>query len=116
MMTTTVTVQDSQQPQLTYIPSHFPSHLESNGVYFSVWQPNAKQVCVVGPFNGWDGRWHTMIEKDGYWFLYIPEFAAGADYKYEVMTQDYEAYLQSASPSFPTNRQQEPVFSRRLVL
>ena len=24
------------------------------GVYFAVWAPNAKSVCLTGDFNGWD--------------------------------------------------------------
>src|SRR2546428_550560 len=30
------------------------------GVHFAVWAPNAKRVSVVGDFNHWDGRRHSM--------------------------------------------------------
>jgi 1,4-alpha-glucan branching enzyme len=34
--------------------------MQPKGVAFAVWAPNAHRVSVVGPFNNWDGRRHTM--------------------------------------------------------
>ena len=56
------------------------------GVNFAVWAPNAKQVQVVGDFNGWDGRESaaTRIESLGIWELRIPGAKVGQRYKYRL--------------------------------
>jgi 1,4-alpha-glucan branching enzyme len=33
---------------------------DQQGVNFALWAPNAQSVQVVGDFNHWDGRAHTM--------------------------------------------------------
>jgi 1,4-alpha-glucan branching enzyme len=57
------------------------------GVQFAVWAPNAERVSVVGDFNGWDGRCHSMrLRHDaGVWELFIPGLESGTLYKYEIM-------------------------------
>ncbi|MGD8941046.1 MAG: hypothetical protein PVJ72_16795, partial [Gammaproteobacteria bacterium] len=35
------------------------------GMSFAVWAPNADRVSVVGDFNQWDGRAHTMRNRGG---------------------------------------------------
>jgi 1,4-alpha-glucan branching enzyme len=60
------------------------------GIRFAVWAPNAERVSVVGTFNHWDGRYHTMSVRgsSGVWELFIPELGAGELYKYELYTRD----------------------------
>jgi len=60
------------------------------GVQFSVWAPNAQRVSVVGEFNEWDGRMHTMRSHpgSGMWDIFIPNLVSGTLYKYEIMGQD----------------------------
>jgi len=56
------------------------------GTRFAVWAPNAERVSVVGPFNLWDGRKHTMQVRgsSGLWELFIPGVGVGTAYKYEI--------------------------------
>ncbi len=58
------------------------------GVYFAVWAPNAQRVSVVGDFNGWDGRVHTMrrLLGSGVWEIFVPGAEEGAHYKFEIRT------------------------------
>ena len=56
------------------------------GVTFAVWAPNARNVSVVGDFNGWDGRAHPMIQvgPNGFWEAFIPGLVTGMLYKFEI--------------------------------
>lgn len=66
------------------------------GVYFSVWAPNALNVSVVGDFNSWDGRTHQMRSiGGGIWDLFVPELKTGEKYKYEIKNQEGHLYLKS---------------------
>jgi 1,4-alpha-glucan branching enzyme len=68
------------------------SHLRSpdgvSGVSFAVWAPNAQRVSVVGDFNNWDGRVHSMriLGSSGIWEIFIPGLGEGTLYKYEIKT------------------------------
>ncbi|QHT61899.1 1,4-alpha-glucan branching protein GlgB [Paenibacillus lycopersici] len=56
------------------------------GVRFTVWAPNARNVCVVGDFNEWQGARHGMerIGETGVWSLFVPNLEPGTVYKYEI--------------------------------
>ena len=60
------------------------------GFFFAVWAPNAKQVHVVGDFNGWDEEAHPMTRtKAGQiWTVFIPGVAIGSLYKFLITAQD----------------------------
>jgi len=57
------------------------------GVSFAVWAPNAKRVSVVGNFNQWDGRFHSLrlLGASGVWEIFIPGVGPGALYKFEMI-------------------------------
>ncbi|HEY3700148.1 MAG TPA: 1,4-alpha-glucan branching protein GlgB [Spongiibacteraceae bacterium] len=57
------------------------------GVRFAVWAPNARRVSVVGDFNSWDGRRHTMRRRieAGVWELFVPRLQPDTKYKYEIL-------------------------------
>ena len=70
------------------------------GVRFAVWAPNARRVSVVGDFNAWDGRRHTMRLRHsaGVWELFVPRLRAGERYKYEIVGPDGEVLPLKADP------------------
>jgi len=60
------------------------------GVRFALWAPNAREVAVVGDFNGWDGRRHPLRRLRGasVWELFLPAVAAGSHYRYQIVGAD----------------------------
>ena len=58
-----------------------------DGVYFSVWAPNAKKVCVMANFNGWNRESHLLYNRwdaSGIWEGFIPHIKKGEVYKYYI--------------------------------
>ena len=70
------------------------------GVLFAVWAPNARRVSVVGDFNGWDGRQHSMRRhpRSGVWEIFLPDVAELAHYKYEIIDVDGRLLPLKADP------------------
>ena len=70
------------------------------GVLFGVWAPNAERVSVIGDFNNWDGRVHSMRNRggSGVWELFIPELSAGDCYKFEIRNRETGAITEKADP------------------
>ncbi len=56
------------------------------GVYFAVWAPNAERASVIGDFNRWDGRCHSMrnLGGSGIWEIFVPGLNVGCLYKFEL--------------------------------
>lgn len=81
-----------------------------DGIYFSVWAPNAKQVSVIGDFNDWHSEAHILFprwDKSGIWEGFIPGLVWGTLYKYGIRTAKGEL-LEKSDPyglSFEQNRQ-----------
>ena len=71
-----------------------------SGVLFAVWAPNAKRVSVVGTFNNWDGRCHSMrLHPDcGIWEIFIPELGEGTLYKFEIRARNGDVLPLKADP------------------
>ncbi|MBA2559797.1 MAG: 1,4-alpha-glucan branching protein GlgB, partial [Propionibacteriales bacterium] len=69
------------------------------GTTFAVWAPNARQVQVVGDFNGWNGSAHPMrpLSSSGVWELFVPGVGSGDLYKYAVWGADGH-WRQKADP------------------
>src|SRR5262249_40336381 len=70
------------------------------GVRFAVWAPNARRVAVVGDFNTWDGRRHSMRlrHQAGIWEIFIPRLRAGARYKFQITDRDGNVLPLKADP------------------
>ena len=67
--------------------SHLIEQDGIKGTYFAVWAPNAKQVSVVGNFNGWNRSSHPMSvrwDSSGVWECFIPALGAAEYYKYFI--------------------------------
>ncbi len=63
---------------------------------FAVWAPHAREVSVVGDFNGWDGYAHPMWRReDEIWVLFIPGLKNGDIYKYRVVGADGNTVLKA---------------------
>ncbi|WP_294303486.1 1,4-alpha-glucan branching protein GlgB [uncultured Chryseobacterium sp.] len=59
------------------------------GVYFSVWAPNAKKVSVLGNFNNWNQDGHILFPRwdgSGIWEGFIAGLTWGTLYKYAIET------------------------------
>ena len=56
------------------------------GVQFSVWAPNAKRVSVVGDFNDWDERCHSLHcqTEVGIWTGFVAGVTQGSNYKFSI--------------------------------
>lgn len=66
---------------------------KTEGVYFSVWAPNAKSVSVIGDFNKWNRNKNKMIKRkdgSGIWEAFFPEMDLGVIYKYSIQTKKSE--------------------------
>ena len=71
-----------------------------SGVYFSVWAPNAKEVSVIGNFNGWDSQAHQLLwrwDGSGIWEGFIEGLDWGDIYKYGIKTYSGH-YLEKGDP------------------
>lgn len=56
------------------------------GTQFAVWAPNAKQVAVIGDFNGWRSTEDLLfpVGTTGIWAGFVPGVQPGATYKYAI--------------------------------
>jgi 1,4-alpha-glucan branching enzyme len=70
------------------------------GTYFAVWAPNAKQVSVMGEFNGWDESSHPLRPKgqSGVWEGFIPGVAKSTIYKYYIVSHHRRYSVGKADP------------------
>jgi 1,4-alpha-glucan branching enzyme len=78
-----------------------PRHGEgSEGTAFAVWAPNARQVSVMGDFNGWNKKGHPLEPRggSGVWEGFVPGVGPGAVYKYHVVSRHHHYQVDKADP------------------
>jgi 1,4-alpha-glucan branching enzyme len=70
------------------------------GTHFAVWAPNARQVSVIGDFNGWRRNRHPLQsrESSGVWEGFIPDVGPGALYKYAIVSRYGNYRVDKADP------------------
>ena len=70
------------------------------GTYFAVWAPNAREVSVIGDFNGWNNRSHFLSPRDqaGIWEGFIPGVVQGTKYKYHIESRFHGYKVDKADP------------------
>jgi len=66
------------------------AQVHGDGARFSVWAPNAREVRLIGDFNGWDRSTMPMSRRpeSGVWELVVPGVKPGARYKYVIAGAD----------------------------
>ena len=60
------------------------------GTCFGVWAPNAREVSVIGDFNGWNGRSSQALQPrgdSGIWEGFLPGIGKGTLYKFHIVSQ-----------------------------
>ena len=74
---------------------HFGAHFvwedSCSQVRFTVYAPNAKNVCLIGDFNSWQ-PWQMQRLDCGVWTLVSPDPQEGQRYKYQITTQSGEVW------------------------
>ncbi|MEI8235332.1 MAG: 1,4-alpha-glucan branching protein GlgB [Verrucomicrobiota bacterium] len=80
----------------------------AQGVFFTVWAPNAQRVSVVGDWNNWDGRVHPMRKHPGagVWEIFLPSVREGAHYKFEIKGCHGNVFLKSDPFAFYSQNSQ----------
>ncbi len=84
------------------------------GTYFAVWAPNAKQVSVVGDFNGWgarpaEGRGYPLQHRgaSGIWEGFVEGLGKGTLYKYHIVSR-YRGYKVDKADPFAFHDEAPP--------
>jgi len=71
------------------------------GTQFAVWAPNAQSVAVTGDFNDWNKSAHPLLphqDDSGIWEGFVPGVAAGACYKYHIISRHLGYAVDKADP------------------
>ena len=72
----------------------------AEGTHFAVWAPNARQVFVMGDFNGWNKERNPLHQRaaSGIWEGFIPGVKAGQNYKYFIVSNFENFSAEKADP------------------
>ncbi len=80
--------------------AHLTEAKGAQGTAFSVWAPNARNVYVIGSFNGWDHSSHPLQPRgsSGIWEGFIPGVGKGTVYKYHIVSNHHGHRVDKADP------------------
>jgi len=80
--------------------AHLVSTDDGEGAVFAVWAPNAREVSVIGDFNGWNINAHPLElrGKSGIWEGFIPGVRKGSLYKYHIESNYNDYKVDKADP------------------
>lgn len=70
--------------------AHFCKKGKTDGVFFAVWAPNAREVYVIGEFNGWNEGATPMerLGEGGIFATFVEGVVEGQMYKYMLVLPD----------------------------
>lgn len=77
----------------TKLGAHLATHKSREGCWFCVWVPDVESVSVIGDFNQWEKKVHTLNQVDehsGIWEIFIPGVKAGSEYLFCIKTPEQE--------------------------
>jgi 1,4-alpha-glucan branching enzyme len=78
------------------------AHFRDEGVSFAVWAPNAREVAVVGDFNGWEPTPMRNLGESGIWEVVVEGAEPGHRYKFQVVQADGTTKLKVDPFAFAT--------------
>jgi len=80
--------------------AHIETRDSVKGVAFAVWAPDARDVSVMGEFNGWKADAHPLqqVESSGIWEAFVPDAKAGDAYKYHIRSRASRYEVDKADP------------------
>ena len=80
--------------------AHLTESKGVQGTIFSVWAPNARNVYVIGSFNGWDHSSHPLQPRgsSGIWEGFIPGAGKGTVYKFHIVSNHHGHRVDKADP------------------
>jgi 1,4-alpha-glucan branching enzyme len=80
--------------------AHLAERDGTAGVRFAVWAPDAREVSVIGDFNGWRPGSHPLhpVRSTGVWEGFIPGVRVGALYKYSITSRVQNYRVDKADP------------------
>jgi 1,4-alpha-glucan branching enzyme len=72
----------------------------AGGTHFAVWAPHAREVSVIGDFNGWNPEVNRLERCGpvGVWSGFVSGVGQGACYKYSIVSPDGNSRLDRADP------------------
>ena len=77
------------------------AHVMDMGTNFALWAPNAREVSVIGDFNGWDAKLNPLKLRDdntGIWEGFIKGVNHGAMYKYSIISGINNCKIEKKDP------------------